>query len=36
MWLKEGLDLKVVLYKVIATGPDTGWIQVLLYINFYV
>eukprot|EP01114_Cavostelium_apophysatum_P004665 TRINITY_DN1499_c0_g1_i3.p1 TRINITY_DN1499_c0_g1~~TRINITY_DN1499_c0_g1_i3.p1 ORF type:complete len:1359 (-),score=404.78 TRINITY_DN1499_c0_g1_i3:3-4079(-) len=29
MWLKEGLDLRILLYKCIATGQDVGWIEVV-------
>lgn len=29
MWLRNGLDLKMVHYRAIATGPDQGWIEVV-------
>lgn len=29
MWLKEGLDLKMVHYKCVATGSEVGWIEVV-------
>lgn len=29
MWLKEGLDLKMVHYRCVSTGPEVGWIEVV-------
>lgn len=30
MWLKEGLDLRMINYKVFATGPEVGWVEVVM------
>ncbi|PRP82087.1 hypothetical protein PROFUN_03777 [Planoprotostelium fungivorum] len=29
LWLKAGLDLKMIHYKVVATGPASGWVEVV-------
>lgn len=29
LWLREGLDLKMITYKCMATGPDVGMIEVV-------
>eukprot|EP01117_Protostelium_nocturnum_P008846 TRINITY_DN3170_c0_g2_i1.p1 TRINITY_DN3170_c0_g2~~TRINITY_DN3170_c0_g2_i1.p1 ORF type:complete len:1507 (-),score=561.16 TRINITY_DN3170_c0_g2_i1:79-4599(-) len=29
LWRKEGLDMRMIRYKVVATGPDMGWVEVV-------